>query len=184
MTGRAEAPPGRAGGSGLPIRIGGALLTSITLAGCGFHPLYAPGGPALGGLRDVYVDIIPNRNGQLLRQALQERLEGTVADGSKRYELSVAYGYTGTSVGIQSDNSSDRTRFVGTATWTLRKAGAAGTKIVSGTAQSVDGVNVIDEQFFYSDLAGDAVQRRMGENLADQIVEALAVYFRTHPEQA
>jgi LPS-assembly lipoprotein len=182
MTGVARPPAGRMGSRAL--RFGSALMTLMAVAGCGFHPLYAPGGPALGGLRDVYVDVIANRNGQLLRQALQARLEGSVADGPKQYELSVAYGYTGASVGIQSDNSSDRTRFVGTAAWTLRRAGAVGTKIISGTVQSVDGTNVIDEQFFYSDLANDAVQRRMGENLADQIVQALAVYFRTHPAHA
>jgi hypothetical protein len=43
---------------------------------------------------------------------------------------------------------------------------------------------VIDEQFFYSDLSSEAIQRRMGDALADQIVQALAIYFRAHPDKA
>ncbi len=161
-----------------------AAMAVLAAAGCGFHPLYAPGGSAQTGLRDVFVDVIPNRNGQLLRQALQQRLEGTGTDGSKQYELSVALSFPGAAIGVQTDNSSSRTRFLGTANWTLRKAGPFGDKIVSGSVRSLDGANVIDEQFFYSDLSSEAIQRRMGDALADQIVQALAIYFRAHPDKA
>jgi LPS-assembly lipoprotein len=161
-----------------------AAVTVIVATGCGFHPLYAPGGSAPTGLRDIFVDVIPNRNGQLLRQALQQRLEGTGTEGSKQYELSVALSFPGTPIGVQADNSSSRTRYLGTANWILRKAGPSGDKIVSGSVRSLDGANVIDEQFLYSDLSSDAIQRRMGDALADQIVQALAIYFREHPDKA
>jgi LPS-assembly lipoprotein len=179
----AEASRGRAGWwHGM--QVAAAILAATTLTGCGFHPLYAPGGSALPGLRDVFVDVIPNRNGQLLREALQRRLEGTGNDESKQYELSVTLVFAGESIGIQSDNSSSRTRYRGSATWTLRKPGFLGAKIATNTVHSLDGSNVIDEQFFYSDLSSEAIQRRMAENLADAIVQELAVYFRAHPEQA
>ena len=156
---------------------------TLALGGCGFHPLYAPGGSTAVGLKDIFVDVIPNRNGQLLREALERRLEGTGSDGSKQYELTVGLIFAGSAIGIQGDNSSDRTRFLGTASWTLKQPGFFGKKIVSGTVRSLDGANVIDEQFFYSDLSTEAIERRMGDNLADQIVQALAVYFRAHPNQ-
>jgi LPS-assembly lipoprotein len=159
-----------------------AILLALAAGGCGFRPLYAPGGATNAALKDVYVDVIANRNGQLLRQALQQRMEGEGSEGSKHYELSVALSFTGEAVGIQGDTSSDRTRYIGTARWTLKQPGDLGTKIVSGSVRSVDGANVIDEQFFYSDLSSEAIQRRMGDNLADQIVERLAEYFRAHPE--
>lgn len=159
-------------------------LLALALAGCGFHPLYGERGdktdPALNA---VYVDIIPNRNGQLLRQALQARLN-TDESLAKKYELSVAYAFTGEGIGVQSDNSSDRTRYVGTAYWTLRAAGPQGAKITSGSARQLDGANVLNAQFFYADLASDAINRRMSEALADQIVQSLAVYFRAHPQGA
>jgi LPS-assembly lipoprotein len=161
-----------------------AVGLALACAGCGFHPLYAPGGNTQAGLREVFVDAIPNRNGQLLRQALQQRLEGSEGGGNEHFELSVSLALASDSIGIQSDNSSTRTRFLGTAHWTLHKPGAFGGKMASGTVRSLDGANVIDEQFFYSDLSTEAIQRRMGESLADQIVEALAAYFRAHPDEA
>jgi LPS-assembly lipoprotein len=161
-----------------------AVVVSGAAGACGFHPLYAPGGGANVALPAVFVDVIPNRNGQLLRQALQERLEGSDSSVSKRYELSIIYKFDGSAIGIQADNSSDRTRFIGTVFWTLKLPGVFGTKITSGTARSVDGANVINAQFFYSDLSAEAIQRRMSDNLADQITQALAVYFSAHPAHA
>lgn len=154
------------------------------LGGCGFHPLYAPSGVTNTALGAVYVDIIPNRPGQLLRQALQARLEGDGSVTSKKYELSVAYGLAADVVGIQADSSNSRTRYVGTALWTLKEPGFLGKKITTGNARAVDGSNVIDAQFFYFALQSEAIDKRMSDLLADQIVQELAVYFRAHPEHA
>jgi LPS-assembly lipoprotein len=161
-------------------RLGLTAALAASLAGCGFHPLYAPSGQTNAALGQVYVDIIANRNGQLLRQALQERLDGTGGE-VQHYELSVLLATYGEGLGVQPDNSNNRTRYIGTATWTLKTGGLLGKKIVSGTARSVDGANVIDAQFFYSDLASDAIDRRLSTALADQIVQSLAIYFRAHP---
>jgi LPS-assembly lipoprotein len=159
------------------------MVALLAFGGCGFHPLYAPSGATNVALGTVYVDVIANRNGQLLRQALQERLDGA-GDGTKKYQLSVLYAVHTEGLGIQADNSSNRTRIIGTAPWTLKQPGLVGAKVTSGTASSVDGNNVIDAQFFYSDLASQAIDQRMGQALADQIVQALAAYFRTHPDRA
>jgi len=159
------------------------FLLLFALAGCGFHPLYAPGGAQDADLSAIFVDIIPDRSGQLLRQALQERLEGSDNAAAKRFVLSVSYGAHVIGIGIQNDNSSTRTRVSGDATWSLRAVGAeAGTtQITGGTVRTLDGYNVIDEQYFYSDLALDTVYRRVADQLADQITQALSVYFRAHP---
>jgi LPS-assembly lipoprotein len=165
-------------------RAGLAAAAGAAVCGCGFHPLYAPGSAANTAMPTVFVDVIANRNGQILRQALQERLEGTDANVAKQYELTISYQFASTGLGIQADNSSDRTRFIGTALWTLKRPGTFGTKVTSGVARSVDGANVINAQFFYSDLSAEAIQRRMGDALADQIAQQLAVYFRSHPAHA
>jgi LPS-assembly lipoprotein len=164
------------------IRLG--LTTLLALAGCGFHPLYAPSGATNTALSGVYVDIIPNRNGQLLRQALQERMDGPDDDVTKKYELAVTYAVGVEGIGIQADSSSNRTRVIGTAHWTLKQPGLLGAKVISGTARSVDGADVVDAQFFYLSLAGQAIDRRMGDALANQIVQSLATYFRVHPDRA
>jgi LPS-assembly lipoprotein len=158
-------------------------MALLAVEGCGFHPLYAPSGATNAALSGVYVDVILNRNGQLLRQALQERLDGPDG-GTKKYELAVTYAVSDEAIGIQSDNSSNRTRVIGSAHWTLKQPGLFGAKVTSGTARTVDGADVLDAQFFYAALAGQAIDRRMGDALADQIVQSLASYFRNHPDRA
>ena len=161
------------------------LLGSLAaLAGCGFHPLYAPGSQQDADLGAIFVDIIPNRNGQLLREALQAKLEGSDNAVAKRFVLGVAYGERATGIGIQSDNSSTRTRVNGDATWSLRDVGSGTPQITGGIVRALDGFNVIDEQYFYSDLSQDAVEHRLADNLADQITQALSLYFRSHPNPA
>lgn len=156
-----------------------ASILMVPLTGCGFRPLY--GGAGQAALTGIYVDIIPDRRGQELRQALQVRLDGstTPAPGQYRYELAIAYTLAAEGLGVQTDNSSTRTRFIGHAKWVLRRIGVGGKTVTSGTASAVDGVNVINEQFFYGDLSAQAVERRMADMLADQIAQSIAAYLRT-----
>jgi LPS-assembly lipoprotein len=163
------------------VRVFGALSLALLAGACGFHPLYLPSAHTQAGLSQIYVDIVPNRNGQLFRQALQERLEGSDSDPQQHYVLSVSYAVSSQGIGIEADNASTRNRFIGTANWTLHKPGFGGEKITSGTARTVDGNDVIVAQFFYSDLNAETVNKRIGEALADKIVQELAIYFRAHP---
>jgi LPS-assembly lipoprotein len=156
-------------------------LLAFCLAGCGFHPLYAPGTGDEAKLQSVYVAIIANRPGQLLREALQQRLEGTDSTVAKRFILTVTYSEGGEALGIQSDSVITRNRDTGKAVWVLQQADPPGLKLSYGTVRSVDGYDILNEQFFYSELAEEAVQRRLADAMADQIVQSLAVYFRAHP---
>jgi LPS-assembly lipoprotein len=162
----------------------GALL--VPLAGCGFTPVYAPvaGGAPATSLGQVYVAVIPNRSGQELRQALQVRLEGSGAPAAKRYTLSVAYGISPEGIGIQSDSSTSFYRFKGRAAWQLLSAQPGVPPLVSGIATVQDSYSVIVNQYFYTDLMTSAVERRMADNLADQIVLRLAAYFRAKAKVA
>jgi LPS-assembly lipoprotein len=159
-----------------------ASVLAISLTSCGFHPLYSSSAKTQAGLAEIFVDVVPNRDGQLFREALQERLQGSQEAPVQHYVLSVSYAVAGQGIGIESDNASTRNRFVGTAKWTLSKPGLYGQKVTSGIARTVDGNDVIAAQFFYSDLNSETVNRRIGAALADQVVQSLAIYFRAHPE--
>ena len=67
---------------------------------------------------------------------------------------------------------------IGTATWTLIAQDPGRTRLTSGSAKAVDGINIFDTQYFAADLENEAVQRRLAEALADQITLQLAMYFR------
>lgn len=158
----------------------GALGTS--LGGCGFRPLYLPeggrGSPAANELAAVYVPVIPERTGQLLRQALQRRMEGSGTGIAKKYDLIANFQATGEGVGIQRDTSTTRIRVVGTAPWSLRVLNLEHTVLKAGSARSVDGYNILNQQYFAADLEGEAAYKRLAEALADQIVTQVAVFLR------
>ena len=156
-----------------------AMALLLAVSACGFRPLYAPSGSTNADLSEVFVDIIPNRDGQLLRQALQEHLDGSGLT-DKSYVLQVQYSLQYSAEGIQQDTSISRNRYIGTAHWVLRKPGPLGEKVASGSARSLDGSNAINSQFFYGDLSGEAINRRMAEALAGEITEKVAAYFRTN----
>jgi len=152
------------------------------LSGCGFRPIYAPGakgvvGAAQTGLAAIQVAIIPDRTGQLLRQALQARFEREGVGTAHRYDLYVAYSIGGEGLGIEPDSSTTRTRLIGTASWTLLAQDPSRTTMTSGSARTVDGVDVVNEQFFALDLNNETAQRRISETIADQITLQIATYF-------
>jgi len=163
--------------------IGGALAAATALAGCGFRPLYArteSGGPGIASreLAAVSVDIIPDRPGQLLRQALQDRFEGDGSGVARRYDLNVDYSIPGEGIAILPDSSVTRVRLIANANWTLRAQDPNQTVLATGRARAMDGVNIIQNQYFAADLETEVAQQRLAQAIADQITLQLASYFR------
>lgn len=161
----------------------GVLGGLLALGGCGFRPLYAPDagntpGPASRGLASVYVPVMPERSGQLLRQALQQRLEGTGEGVAKQYELIANFGLTPEGVGILRDSSVTRTRLTGTADWYLRDLTPERKVVAQGTSRVLDGFNIANQQFFAATLDAETATRRIASSLADQIVIQVAAYFQ------
>jgi LPS-assembly lipoprotein len=157
------------------------------LGGCGFQPVYMPTasgktGAAARGLQTVYVGIIPDRPGQVLRQALQERL-GSDSGIPSQYDLQVNFSIPGEGIAILPNAIATRVRLIGYANWTLLARDAGRTRLLAGSARSIDGINIINAQYFAADLETEAAQRRIAQNLADQITTQLAIWFRQRAEQ-
>ena len=164
------------------------IAAAGSLAGCGFRPLYLPeggrGSPASTALAAIYVPPIPERSGQLLRQALQRRFEGAGTGMAKRYELVASFLLTPETIAIQRDNSSTRIRLTGIVTWTLRELNLAHTVVTTGTSRVLDGVNISNQQYFAVDLESDSAARRVAETLADQVSTQLAIYLKQQAASA
>lgn len=160
-----------------------ALLGAGTaLAGCGFRPLYAPAasgapGPAVSEMAAIYVPIFADRPGQLLRQELQQRFEGTGTGTAKRYELVATIAVTTEAVAIQRDSSSSRVRLTGSAPWALRALSLEHTVLTQGSSRILDGYNIINQQFFAADLESETAIRRVASALADQITTQVGSFF-------
>ena len=159
------------------------LAAGASLSGCGFQPVYMPtasgkAGVAQRELAAIQVDLIPDRPGQVLRQALQQRLEGAGNDIARHYNLSVGFWITGEGIAVQPDSISTRERLIGNANWTLIAQDPGRTKLTNGFARVYDAMNIFDTQYFMADMETEALTRRMAEALADQITIQLAAYFR------
>jgi LPS-assembly lipoprotein len=157
------------------------------LGGCGFQPVYMPTasgktGVAKRELQSVFVGIIPDRPGQQLRQALQERF-GNDSGTPSQYDLRVTFAVAGEGIAIEPNAIATRLRLTGNATWTLSARDPKHTPLISGTARSFDGINIIDAQYFAADLEVEAVQGRIAQNIADQITTQLAIWFRRRAGQ-
>jgi LPS-assembly lipoprotein len=158
-----------------------------SLSGCGWRPVYAPdklgiAGPAQSGLAATNVGLIPERSGQLLRLALQERFQRFGLVSAPRFSLTSTFSINSDAIGIQTDSSATRIRLTGVADWQLTSLIPPTATLTSGFARDVEGVNVIDQQYFAVDLETDSVQRRIADVVADQITRQLASYFvRTAP---
>lgn len=160
-----------------------AVAAAALLAGCGWSPLYAPSssggdGPAVRGLSEISVDVIPDRPGQLLRQALQARFYGAGTSRASLYVLHANFGLSSDSFAVRQDNTATRARLIGATAWTLTASDPRLGTVASGTARVVDGYNIFDQQYFSADLAAESAQRRIAEALADRVTLQLAAYFK------
>jgi len=161
------------------------LAFAAVLPGCGFRPMYATAsdgdpGPAEAGLAQISINYQPERQGQLLRNALETRFTRGGTGQVHRYDLQVTYGVTGEAVAIQHDSSVSRVRLFGAATWTLTAQDPQRSTLATGAARTLDGYNIFDEQPFAGDMESQAVQRRMCDAIAEQITLQLATYFDKH----
>lgn len=157
------------------------------VVGCAPHPLYAPNafGNAPKGsesvraqLRQVQVPLLGDREGQILRQALQDRLYAGDTPGYSRYTLQVSIGINQVGLGVQGDSTITYVRFIATAPWSLVSQDDPDHKVlVSNIAQASDSLNAFDNQPFGQELETNVVNTRLAQSIADEIVTRLAHYF-------
>ena len=155
----------------------------LALAGCGFSPLYGgeKGAAASAGLETVQVQTIPNRSGQVLYQTLQQDFYTNGAPTQALYQLSVDYSIEQIGEGVQEDSSTSRTRFVAVAHWRLSAIGEPSKTLKSGQAMAMDGLNILDQQYFAATLETETVDKQLANEIAAQMTTQLAAWFRAHP---
>jgi LPS-assembly lipoprotein len=165
-----------------------AFVAILLLAACGFRPVYMPTASGKEGVAQremaaVYVPLLPGRPGQLFRQALQENLSDD-SGSPQLYDLEANFWITGEGISVQPSNIATRVRLTGHVTWTLRTRDAARTQLTGGASHLVDGVNLLDQQYFAFDLENEVVQKRLANALAEQVASQLAIFFRHRAEKS
>ena len=156
------------------------VLACLSLAGCGFRPLYddrprGEGLPAAQALAATRVATIPDRQGQILRNAIIQRL-GNGPGVAPRYELHVALTIRRELLGVRRDETASRQRVNATADFTLRPL-RAGDPVFASRAFAVDAFNITPNEFFAAQLSGEAAEARVAERLAEDIVAQIAAFY-------
>lgn len=119
-----------------------------------------------------------------MRQELERRLAAAgrnAGAAAARYELGVAISQGSELAGFRRDGSPSRVRSTYTASWTLATLAVPPVIVARGTTLAFDAYNVPDGQFFAGLQASGAAERRLVEQLAADVVERLAVSFRSRP---
>ena len=161
-----------------------ALGLPLLAAGCGFRPMYGQRGgqedaQVAASLAAVKIGLITERQGQLLRRRLEEGLAPKGREGvPPKYDLRVGLGYGFELQGFRRDGFPSRVRFNATANWFLFDVAAPPREITRGTERAFDAYDIPENQFFAADVARDTMERQLIEQLAQQILERLAMHFR------
>ncbi|HQT66968.1 MAG TPA: LPS assembly lipoprotein LptE [Acetobacteraceae bacterium] len=163
----------------------------LALTGCGFQPLYGNQDQQANGLSvpvaqsldEIQIGLIPDRTGQILHQALEDDLQRDGAPTVELYHLTINnYGIGSQVIGIQTDSSATRLRYIANANWTLSPISDPRRILTKGNAQANDAINILDQQYFALSLQDTQVKTTIAREIAEQITAGLAIYFRKHPQ--
>lgn len=162
-------------------------LATLTLGACGLSPVYGTASqasaPVAAKLDSVYVEIIPNRSGQKLRNLLIDRMaqNGMQSPATAAYTLKIpAVSESIYSVGIAKDSTATRSQISMSTTATLVDNRNGGKPLMVRTLTSVASFNQLASQ--YTTLVTEEDAREQTTNdLASRIITQLELYF-SNPE--
>ncbi len=143
------------------------------LAGCGFEPLYGPAQEER--LAGIAIERIPERDGQILRNALLERLSPA---GPSRWRLAVELTASRSSL-VGGEGDTQRVRLTFTGAYRLIPAGPdrGKRKTEAGEARVTTSFNEPDP-ILATEAAERAAKRQALAELADRLVDAAARHLQ------
>jgi len=147
------------------------------LAGCGFSPIYAShdqGVLTAKALNQIYIDNIPDRAGQYLRNKLMDSLYFEGRPTAPDAILSVKIEIKETDLAIQKDATASRSQMRALASYKLKDKN--GQVLLSRNAQAITAYSRIDAQYGLVVGQRDATERVLNE-VAERIVMALSLYY-------
>ena len=147
------------------MRILAALALSLTVAACGFEPVYGPGGSGTQLQNRVLVDKPVDREGFLLVRQLEERLGRA---GDPAYKLGIKLSVAEEARAIDPDGDIRRFHVIGTAEYALSDA-LTGAVVRSDTVDNFVGYSATGSTVATLAAKRDATERLM-TILADEIV--------------
>lgn len=156
------------------LRLIAALPAAGLAAACGFQPLYGSGTPAMAMLGRVDVAPLSGEAGFVLRQRIVERVG---APDAATHRLDVELDIEQVGVVLTSEDDVTRYNIIGNAAFALRPIGA-GEQVLIGDVRAITGYSAPTTRIattFSSRVARQDAERRVAVELADRIVQRLAL---------
>ena len=152
---------------------GAMLIMPLTLAGCGFVPLYAQQG-LTASMADIGIEVPQTRTGYFLEQNLRSGFGGDDTS-AKRYKLTVKLDEKRYGVGFRVDDTSTRSELTSSVTYVLTDA-------ATGKVMYQDSfVETVTYDTAPSPLTGvisqQDAQERVASAISRKIQSGLAIYF-------
>lgn len=156
---------------------------AVMLAGCGFHPLYAPSGPRDWDpdLAAINVLRINDRPGQILALALRENLNPGGVSVTKRWDLQTGLRVTRSDLGIQRNATATTSEITVSASFQIIDQG--GKTIYSSSATAVGDFDLVNDAYA-TQVAADGARDRAIREVADDMTLRLAIFVRDQRAKA
>ena len=159
-------------------RVAASILIAGLLAGCGFEPLYGRnsfGGPIVPQLNAITIAPANDRNGQLLRNELIDRLRLDGPADHPLYALQLQVQEVQAPIIVTRQETVTRYNMTLTATYFLQDL-RSGKLVTSGQVTSLSAFNLLRADFANLIAEQDA-RARAARELSEQIRTRLALYF-------
>lgn len=157
-----------------------AFTALILLGACGFQPIHAQsaeGGALSARYADIYIDNIPDRDGQYLRNLLIDRLYLNSRPENSRYTLKIApLQKEIVNIGIRKDATSTRGRMEITSVLQLI-SNETGKPVLERDLRSVGAYNQLDNQFATL-ISRENLVENILEEMSDNIVTDLNLFLK------
>lgn len=161
----------------LPARVVAAAIAVFVMAGaCGFEPLHkARSGGASRSLATIRIELIKDREGQILRNLLLDRLSPHGPPERPAYLLKVNLGESKLSLGIRRDQTATRANLLLTANFSLKRISDE-KEVLSGVVSSTSSFNLLRSEF--STLSAEqGARRRSLKDISDEIRTRVAIFL-------
>lgn len=162
------------------------LVTASTLPGCGFQPMYGShslsangaesGVKANTGLSQVDIAIMPDREGQILRNELIDLIQSRGPQQTTRYNLTFSdLIITIRELDLTKNSEATRSQIIAATTVTLTDI-ETGKPLMSRAVKSISSYNVLPSKFA-TRVTEDNARTSSLKDLARQIETQLTLYF-------
>lgn len=153
-----------------------ALALAMTVAACGFEPLYARRDEAIvRSLETVEVAPIADRRGQILRTLLVSGLTPRGRRQRPRFVLRVSLDESRQELAVRKDKLATRANLMLKAVFSLHAA-PDGDNLFAATVNSTSSFNILDSDFATLSAESDARARSLRE-ISEEITARVAIFL-------